>query len=334
MMMEEDGLITGVSLRLAALPMDQCAARMLNLARSAHETTHQHHHHKNKNHEMPQRGGAANNNKHNHNNGDGSSSKSKLRLWLDGHAASTYYHYYEGARLFVAPVACVALHGVGLTWAPLLLMACLGSAGGPTLVCTVLALLTRPSLLLLAAVRPYLYAAWALTGAALVQQEHSHSGGRATPIVVAVLWLCVRGASDCAPGWDAPRAVFVAARALVYEGVCLSTGATPAQCWSRYGAVLVCDSGLLSWAVVLALLGAALAWRRVQRSDAAAAATPAEVAPANGTTTTTTGSVDALDVQEAFRLARAQYYLSGGGHPLPPSSSQEQSLLIIAEKNA
>ena len=268
---------TVVGLRLAALPMDQCAARMLNLARlsappppppTPTTTTPI---------IMSER----------------LSAPSRLLL-LEGHDAASLL-----VRL-CAPAVCAALHGVGLAWAPALVLLCLwrGSAAPPallTLMGTALALTHEAD--------APLCAAWTVVGAALVVMA-GHLGGwgaQAAGAVAGVLWLVTASP----PPTQGAAPLLVALRATLYEAACLfAHPQQPAECWARYGALLACATPL-TLAGALAVLGAALLWtRRVTAPQAEAAEAP----------------VDALDVQEAFRRARAQYYLNGA----PP----------LTEKNA
>lgn len=305
-----------VGLRLAALPMDQCAARMLNLARLSSVTT------------LPTHTAAeplpsTNTNNNNTTNG----------LQRDGHASSSYTtrpflfsslaaypnHMERIARL-CAPVACAALHGVGgLAWAPALVLLCLwrGNALPPsllTLVGTALALTTREG-----SADALLCFAWTTLGGALVVGQIGGWIAQVAGATTSVLWLA--SLVVVSPAWggnnDWSRATLLAIRAIAYELLCLCTTpkATPAECWARYGALLTCASAAPLLAGSLTLLGVALLWTQralwVNGNKATASDADLHLPP------------DALDVQEAFRRARAQYYLSGSAQP--PSSIEKNA---------
>ena len=189
-------------------------------------------------------------------------------------------------------VACVALHGVGLAWAPMLLL-CVwrDHASSLTLLGTVLTL-TRAGI-----ADTLLCAVWTIAGAALVAlrvcgwAEHVAVGS-----VSGVVWLLLL-VEPREAAFDPLRAAITLMQATIYEALCLATGASQREGWARYGAVLTCASSAPALAVSIAVLGAALSWARFRN-------TPAHISMADNTTKE---GVDALDVQEAFRLARAQY---------------------------
>jgi hypothetical protein len=359
---------TAVGLRLAALPMDQCAARMLNLARASTAATppttttttttsaaaaaavvvggfvlppfpFKPHH---KKEQLPSLSSAQQPPPH--------TTLSLLgRLIIIGE---------RGLRL-CAPAACTVLHRVGLTWAPLLLLCiiipmvvvCGSTNTQPVIVVVVLVVMHMKLTLLGTALSlthsssssfgdMILCAVWTTVGAALVVvmrtttttttsiSSSSSSVHAVVGAVAGVAWLLSMKPNhhDYNDNYG-EEAVLTALRATIYEGVCLWTVDSPTECWARYGAVLTCASSAPTLVCSLAILGAALSWSMMMLRKASSSSSASTAAISSSSASELMSGVDALDVQEAFRLARAQYYLSGGHHHAP---SQQ----LITEKNA